>query len=168
MQGCSALPGTSLLSYEINCFGTGGAAQAGHSVPNRPRAAQQPEGRPMGGFWIRMSGQAARCSQSAHFIISVGCDKQHSHGFMDAAPQAAPKAPQCWDENSPCLNMKICRADEPTHDVPTKLASFSIISCVIPLRQKAKEAKRQTAHQSLLPLTRVRTAVNSAPSLQHT
>lgn len=90
---------------------------------------------------MRMSGQAARCSQSVHFITNVGCDKQHSHGFKDTAPQAAPKAPQCWQENSLCLNTKICRADEPTHDVPTKLPSFSIISRVIPLRQKAKEAE---------------------------
>lgn len=45
MHGCSALPGTSLLTYEINHFGTGWLLQQGTCVPNRLRAAQQPEGR---------------------------------------------------------------------------------------------------------------------------
>lgn len=51
-----------------------------------------------------------------------------------------------------CINMKLCRADEPTDDVLTKPPSFSIISCVIPLRQKAKEeAKRQTVPSISIP-----------------
>lgn len=111
-------------------------------MPNRPRAAQQPEGRAMRGMLdTDVRTNRSLQSESVHFIINMGCYKQHSRGFMDTAP----KAPQCWEENSLCIKMKICRADKPTDDVTTKLPSFSIISCVIPLRQKAKEeAKRQT------------------------
>lgn len=81
MQGCIALPGTSLLTYEINHFRTGWLPKQGMSVPARCRAAQQPEGRPTGGILdkdVRTNGSLQ--SESVHFIINTGYYKQHSRG----------------------------------------------------------------------------------------
>lgn len=69
-----ALPGTSLLTYEINHFRTGWLPKQGMSVPITCRAAQQPEGRPIGGILdkgVRTSHSLQ--SESVHFIINMGC-----------------------------------------------------------------------------------------------
>lgn len=90
MQGCIALPGTSLLTYEINHFRTGWLPKQGMSVPITCRAAQQPEGRPMGGILdmgVRTSHSLQ--SESVHFIINMGCYKQHSCGLHGHSSQGS-------------------------------------------------------------------------------